>query len=66
MTQDPATGRWNDITDADVNWMLDQGFNANEIAAIARVTIDAATHWVARVTRVRLDPSKLYTLFRGR
>lgn len=38
--------RWIDVDDADVRWMVAQGFNANEVAFIAGVSPSVAAWWV--------------------
>lgn len=49
MTYDATTERWQDVTDADVGWMLAHGFNAAELAYTAGISDDAAEWWMRSV-----------------
>ena len=46
MTFNEQTERWENVTDADVRWMATQGYNANEVAAIAHTTRYIADIWM--------------------
>lgn len=49
MTFDAATERWQDVTDADVGWMLAHGFSAAELAYTAGISDDVAEWWMRSV-----------------